>query len=66
MIGLFDQVDCGIGSVDLPDEDAGEYKTSDDREDHCLPEGPLESFEFQSDSSFFRVGPDSRFPGYLN
>ena len=53
-----------VGGANLPDEDDCEQKASDDRENHGLPQGPLESFQFQAFSSFFRAYPDRCFPGY--
>jgi hypothetical protein len=45
---LFDQGNGVVRCMGLPDEDAGEHETSYDRENHGLPEGSLESFEFQA------------------
>jgi hypothetical protein len=59
--------DLGYGAsrfIGLPDEDSREHEAGYDRENHGLPEGPLESFEFQAFSSFFRVYPDLVYPGY--
>jgi hypothetical protein len=48
LIRLFDQADGDVSAANLPDQDSGKQKTSDDRENHGLPEGPLESLEFQT------------------